>query len=281
MGRSSVIFCAVCLISLGISPSTALATSVYAITYHGGSDVRVYDIEDDQIEFQLNCNDFPDYGSGAIDLAISSDNNMLFSSYDGSITITLYNAKTMESEGYVTPPGEIAGMDFDEENQRLLAVKREDNVLYVYRYDADNKTIILESEIELTNLEYPNPGAYGVCLDEYRQRLYVSNRTNVVRCYDAANPNFPFLGYIEIKEGSEEYEAVGIDVYNDGLGNEYLYTGAWTHYGNHDYMIRIDLNINDPNDPDYIIAKNIQTNALGVAANHDEAYNGLVVCQDC
>jgi parallel beta-helix repeat protein len=272
MRRSSVIFCAVCLISLGTSPSTALATSVYAITYHQSSDVRVYDIEDDQIELQLNCDYFPDYGTGAVDLAISSDNDMLFASYDGPAIITLYNAKTMESNGYVNPPREIAGIYFDEVNQRLLAVEREGQDLYIYDYNSETDSLIYNKTINLMFID----DAYGMCLDEVDQYLYVSDSTNIVRYYDASNPNFPYLGDIEIEVGMQEYEAVGIDIYNDDQGNKYLYTGAWTHSGSHEYLIRIDLSINDPNDPDYIIAKNIQTNVLGVAVNHDEAYNGLV-----
>ena len=139
-----------CAFLVIILTSKVEATSVYAITHHQiESVVQVYDIEDDQIELQLVCDDFPCYGSGTVDLALSSDSDTLFASYDGSVTITMYNAKTMEDEGYINPPGEISGMNFDEYNQRLLAIGRDTKDLYVYDYNPETKALIYNDTIVL------------------------------------------------------------------------------------------------------------------------------------
>jgi len=204
MRQSALIsFTIVSLITIYLSTSKVEATSVYIVTNHSSSNVRVYNTEGDQIELQLICDDFPHNGFGAVDLALSSFDDMLFASYDESVTITIYNAKSMESKGYVTPPGEIAGMDFDDERQRLLAIEREGQDLYIYDYDSETGSLIFNDTKTLMFIDNP----FGICLDEIEQYLYVSDSTNIVRYYDVSDPNFTYRGNIEIEDDETAYEA--------------------------------------------------------------------------
>ena len=135
-----------CAFLVIILTSKVEAASVYAITKHSDSLVKVYNVVGDQIELQLVCDDFP--GSSAVDLALSSGSDTLFASYDGSATITMYNAKTMEDEGYINPPGEISGMDFCESDQQLLAIAQQQGwIILTWKDDVINKvTKVIESK---------------------------------------------------------------------------------------------------------------------------------------
>lgn len=105
----------VCLLTICGLSRIAKSASVYSITIHGGTTVQVYDVDGDQIEWQLKSDNFPNNGWGAVDLALDGESDTLFASYDGSSKIELVNSKTMEliPDKSVTAPGEISGMDFD------------------------------------------------------------------------------------------------------------------------------------------------------------------------
>jgi hypothetical protein len=226
--RKHILIGLACLLTIFELAKTTQAASVYSITIHGSALVQVYNVDGDQIEWQLKSDDFPLEGLGAVDLALDGDSDTLFASYDGSREIELVNSKTMESipDKSVTAPGEIAGMVFDRENNRLLAIHREHSNLYVFDYNRDTKTL---TWIATHTLEVPGPltlSGFGISLDEINDILYVSDSSNIVRYYDASSINFAYLGSIEIEEGGQGYEAVGIDVYNDDQGHKYLYSGA-------------------------------------------------------
>ncbi len=272
--KRNVSFGFICLLIICGLSRIAKSTSVYCITIHIGSTVQVYGVDGDEIEWQLKPGNFPSEGAGAVDLALDGESDTLFASYDNSNKIQLVNSKTMEPMPgkSINAPGEIAGMVFDAFNHRLLALKREGR--YLYAYDYNDGTLGNEKIILLENLSFPY--AFGVCLDEHENILYVSDKSNIVKYYDSSDPDFGYLGSVEIEEGGKGYEAVGIDVYNDDQGHRYLYSGAWIHGGIHNCLVRTDLNIEDPNDPNYIIVKDIDTSVLGVAVDKEAEYSGLV-----
>lgn len=74
---------------------TAHAKSVYVITNHGSSIIKAYDIQDDQIQYQVTAENLANHG-GAVGLALDPDSEMLFVTYEGSNIIEIMNAKTME-----------------------------------------------------------------------------------------------------------------------------------------------------------------------------------------
>jgi len=128
--RHTLAACLFCMIILCGLTGTVQATSVYAITSHTTSTVQIYEIDGDQLDWQFKKENFPHYSLGAVDLAIDSDSDMLFASYESLGNIQLVNAKTMAPVTSVSTPAPIAGITYDKTNQRLLAIKRQYNDLY-------------------------------------------------------------------------------------------------------------------------------------------------------
>jgi len=75
----------------------AQAKSLYVIT-NRSSTVAAYDIQGEQIEHQINAQNLPDHGYGAVGLALDPDTATLFVTYENSNIIEMVNAKSMISE---------------------------------------------------------------------------------------------------------------------------------------------------------------------------------------
>ena len=261
---------------------TAYAKSVYAVSINGSSTVQVYEVDGSRIEYQFTTANFPHNGYGCVGLAIDPNSCTLFASYDDSAKIELVNSRTMltVSGKAISPPAEIAGMDFDVSNSRLLAMKRQGNKLYIYDFDRDTRSLTLDITTQLQNIDpFPN-GAYGIRLDEVDRRLYVSDATNIVKYYNdvsspGGDPNYVYSGGVEIEIDGENEKAVGIAVYNDNNGTNYLYAGGYDHTNYHNYLIRVDLNIyaDNPDDPNSIEYEDIGACVIGVDVDQD---TGLV-----
>jgi hypothetical protein len=250
---------------------TAKARSVYVITNIGAGTVKAYSIQDDEIEYQATAENLQRHGDGAVGLALDPDSEIMFVTYEGSEIIEMLNAKTMLSEENpvtVTGAANLAGIAFDREKQKLYVVHRESNILYVYLWDPEAKTLILEGGTYkiLSDLLYPY--AYGIALDESANRLYVTNATNAVCYYDTNDPNFDFKGSIDIVVNGTAREAVGIAIDSK---NRYMYTGSFEgNYGRHTYLVKTD--INDINNPSFT-ENDVGAYVIGVAADND---TGLV-----
>ena len=250
-------------------PPTAHAKSVYVITTHGASIIKVYDIQDDQIHYQATAKNLQSQGNGAVALALDPDSETLFVTFEGENVIEMVNAKTMLSEqNPVTVPGasNLAGIAFDKEKQKVYVVQRETNILYVYLWNPVAKTLTLEGATYKT-LDYLEGWlAHGIALDENANRLYVTNDTSAIHYYDTNDPNFGHKGSINL---NKEAVAIAID-----QARGYLYAGD---YRRHKYLIKYNLN-GDPNDPNTMIEKNIDPNSEGayvIDLGVDEA-TGLV-----
>jgi len=271
MSRKRFLLGLLCLSIFFGSASTSQAKSVYAIIKHSDSTIAAYDIQGDQIEYQTDTQ--LDFGSGAVSLALDPNSATLFTTYDGANYIGLINAKTMIAEDdTVSAPSELAGMAFGEvdSNQRLLAVGRETTKLFVYIYNSSSKTLTLDGGVHKTLNGLGDNGAFGIALDEQEQILYVTDKTNKVKCYDATG-DFAYVEDVTIEVDGQDRPAVGIAVYNDGQGNRYLYTGAWSHNVSHNYLVRTYLNA--PNAIFGQVEKYLGTNATSIAV--DQA-TGLV-----
>jgi len=260
-----------CILLICGFAESAQGKSVYVISKHVKSTVQVYDILGSEIGPQFTDRNFPHNGLGVVGLAVA-DSGVLFASYDNVKKIELVNAQTMVSEeNPVTSPAEIAGIVFWETEQRLLAVHREWHDLYIYIYDHDTKTLSLDDTVVLSHLHYPY--AYGICLDERDDRLYVTDDTSEVKCYDVQyneenDPNFIYAGDIDTTK-----KAIGIAVYNNGQGTKYLYTGGYSHTpGNHNFLIRTDLN--NPEGSGSRILVDVGATVLGLAVDEDTGGKG-------
>lgn len=147
------------------------AKSVYVITDRD-STVNAYRIAGDQIQYQATAEDLPDNGLGAVGLALDPDSETLFVTYEQTDSqhpfnkIELINAKTMLVEQEpATAPGasNLAGIVFDQAKQKLYAVDRGTNKLFVYLWNPRAKTLILEGGTykTLTDLEDNNAIDYN------------------------------------------------------------------------------------------------------------------------
>ncbi|MHC4478555.1 MAG: hypothetical protein ACYTEL_23205, partial [Planctomycetota bacterium] len=270
------------------SVATADAKSLYAITKHYDYVLTAYELEGEELKYQTTAKNLPSRPSGPIGLALDPDSETLFITYEkfglGLDKIELLSAKTMISEqGTRTIPGanSLAGIVYDQTKQKVYMVDRGTDKLFVYLWDPAVEALTPDGDNPktLANLLYPY--AYGIALDETRGHLCVTNATNIVRYYDTNDPNFAYLGSIEIIVDANDREAVGI-AFDPNTGC--LYTGSFIGYGgDHTCIVRTDLtDINEPcstqNDiGTYVIGLTVDaaTGLLYVTTenNHIEVYN--------
>jgi len=245
-----------CTIVWLLSISSILdAKSVYVISDHQGevfsSVIQVYNTVYDEIELQY-ADTLPQQGSGAIDLAINETDDILFSSYDGSNTIEIVDAKTMNAihtEGGID--AELAGIEYCHEYNWLLTAERYNPNIRVFEYDPLSEEFINETVCPITGV---TGGILGVCLDEEEMRLYISQEDDAtVKYYDVYSennePSIVYAGEIDVEWEGQERIAVGIAIYNDGDGVKYLYSAGYNHESGgqqHSYLIRTP--VPDPNE---------------------------------
>jgi uncharacterized repeat protein (TIGR01451 family) len=220
------------------------AKSIYAITSHPACRVSVYEIDGDSLEYQMD-DEYPASSTGAVGLALDPESDTLFMSYDGNGKyLSIMNAKTMDLVTTKAMEYEFGGMVFDIARKQLYAIQKDDtyyNRVHIYDWNSSSKSLMHMDVKSLLQLEsYP----YGIALDEINYMVYVSDSTNKIYMYDLND--WSYEGYFEIKPGGTNRSAVGIDVYNDGMGSRYLYSGSYPHGESHDYLVR--TNIDDPDD---------------------------------
>ncbi|MGZ5250463.1 MAG: YncE family protein, partial [Caldimonas sp.] len=138
---------AACLFTLAllVSAGSAGAKSLYLIANINAnpSPIRTYDIQTapTYVAFQATQN-IPSRASGAVGLAIDTDNKKLFATYEGSNVIQLVDATNFAVLGTTTAPGasNLAGLVVDQGNKKLYAVDRNTNHLYVYSWTSATNT---------------------------------------------------------------------------------------------------------------------------------------------
>ncbi len=241
---------------------TTQAKSLYVITKHLYNIVTAYDINDYKIENPVNVKNLDDHG-GPVGLALDPDSETLFVTYEGSNIIEMVNAKTMISEQNpvtVTGASSLSGMAFDQSKQKLYVVDRKTYHLFVFLWNPFIKTLTLEGGTYKTLYNLESPYAYGIALDESKERLYVTDATNKVKYYDTAT--WDYKGSIDIVVNSNPRKAVGIAV-----DPNYLYTGAFTgQEGLHPYLVRTDItDINSPVSTEYPVGNYV----IGISADED------------
>ncbi len=179
--------CVVVLAVLAIAlTGTASAKSLYVIADidPDPTPIRAYDIQGTNLVYQAT-HFVPALGWGAVGLAIDSDSETLFVTYESSNTIHLVDAKTFADLGDAIAPGalNLAGIVVDQDNGLVYTVDRDTDNLYVYNWDAGTHTLTLQSTLDLPNAV----GLYGIALDEGNDLLYVADGAGgMVRYYDTS-----------------------------------------------------------------------------------------------
>ena len=250
----------------------ALGKSVYCVT-HDNCKLLAYEINGDQISFQKDLS-LPDYGWGVIDVTIDSVTGVLFVTSEANVIggnkIILVNARNMEYIKTLTlNNGEenMSGIVVDEYAGKVYSIDRNTNKLYIYNWDRINYELTLaprgENPVLLEDIVYAN----GVALDEANGILYVAEYNYTTGYYDTIYSYDRDSDWALIETIDFDEYAVDIDI---DTTNSIIYSGAY--YG-HNKLIKKDLTITDPGDPNYVIATDIGATVAGVAV---DSSTGLV-----
>ncbi|GAJ07208.1 unnamed protein product, partial [marine sediment metagenome] len=179
-----LVILAACILITAVT-ETATAKSLYIIADINGdpTPIRAYNIGAGGIlSFQAEYG-IPNYGWGAVGLAIDSDSKNLFVTYEGSNVIQLINATTMTDTGTTTAPGasNLAGIVYDHDKELLYCVDRGLPRVYVYNWEASTATLtqVPGSPFNLTG----TTTVYGIALDEIKDLLYVADYSTTINVY--------------------------------------------------------------------------------------------------
>ena len=221
------------VVLLGAAPQIGKAKSLYVITEIVNDrqtvPVHAYDIgADGQLTFQT-AYDVRYQASGLVGLAVDSDSDSLFITFERGNSIQVLDATTMTEVGEVSALGatNLAGIVYDHEKDLLYAVDRRTGNLYCYTWDpvaaqlrkVDGSPFVLEGA-----------EAYGIALDEVTDRLYVGNLAKQVTVYDTSD-----WSLVDTISLSSMALSVAVDATRG-----YLYTGGG--YVRNYYLTQYNLN---------------------------------------
>lgn len=163
---------------------TGSAKSLYVNRdIQANSPIRAYDIQPSPSYLVYQMDSSPTRYGGA-GLAIDTDSEILFVTFEFSGTLDIVDADTMAILGQVTAPGasNLAGIVVDQEKQKVYAVDRQTSKLYVYSWDATAKTLALDG------IQYlPGVSAFGLALDESNDLLYVTSNTTTINIFNTVD----------------------------------------------------------------------------------------------
>lgn len=223
---------------MSVLPGTAAAKSLYVNKdINAGSPIRAYDIQSvpTYLFFQMDSSSTRYGGAG---LAIDTDSEILFVTFETSGTLDIVNAKTLGLLGQVTAPGasNLAGIVVDEGKQKVYTMDRSTSKLYVYSWDATYKT--LTNDITTSPYYVTLPGvsqAHGLALDEVNGLLYVGDLTKLVRIFNTTG--WTPAGSFSV---SQDVQGIAVDV-----SSGFVYTGnSYPGYGSTGLLCKYDLNTN-------------------------------------
>jgi uncharacterized repeat protein (TIGR01451 family) len=174
---------------MGVMTAVTTAKSLYVITEivpaTGRTPIRTYDIGPDgrltyQDEFAM-----PFVGGGGLGLAIDSDSQSLFITYEYTNEIHVVDATTMQQQRIALAMGadDLAGIVFDHDKKLLYCIDRGEPTLYVYKWDPVKGQLNIA---EGSPVELEDAAGFGIALDEIDDRLYVGGARKEVLVYDTA-----------------------------------------------------------------------------------------------
>jgi len=228
--KSIIIICTLVILGLAtILSGTAGAKSLYTIAAINGdpTPIEAYNIETNgSLTFQAAYG-VTYYGGGAVGIAIDSDSETLFVTYEFENTIQLLDATTMGDLGTTTAPGatNLAGIVYDHDKGLLYTVDRWTNDLYVYTWYESNHTLILQGMYDLTD----DPSSFGLALDEINDILYVADYYSNVMYY--STDTWTKLGEFAV---SHYPQSIAMDA-----ENQLVYTGSG--WGGYTLLSKYDL----------------------------------------
>ncbi len=222
-------------------PGTATAKSLYVNKdINASNPISAYDIQAAPTYLVWQQTSSPTRYGGA-GLTIDTDSEILFVTFEGSGTLDIVDAKTLELLGQVNAPNanNLAGIVVDQDNQKVYTVNRNTNYLYVYSWDAATKTLTNDITTSPYYIPLPGihaPGAHGLALDETSDLLYVTDVTTTVKVFNTSD--WSSAGTVSVS--AEKAMGVALDAKNG-----FMYTGnAYPGYGCTGDLVKTDLNTN-------------------------------------
>ena len=214
-------------------PGYATAKSLYLIADRGSisegvQPIHVYDIGPDGSLIFQSQHDVPRKVLGAVGIAIDSNNGFLFVTYEGSNEIQVLDARTMKGVETASAPNvwNLDGIVYDHDKQLVYCVARGENLLFVYDWDPETRTL---SHAPGSPFELWDASAYGIALDEFDDLLYVANGSKTVTIYNTS---------IWRREGRIKLDRVAVSIAVDARRG-LLYTGAG--YKGDTFLTQYDL----------------------------------------
>jgi uncharacterized repeat protein (TIGR01451 family) len=231
------------LLTILVVASLASGKSLYVnIDLNANSPISAYDIQGppNYLVYQMTSSPTKYGGAG---LAIDTDSEILFVTFEGYSTIDIVDAKTLNLLGQVTAPNsdDLAGIVVDQDKQKVYTVDRNTDHLYVYSWDATTKTLTNDVTtapyyIMLPDIYYTgghSAGLHGIALDETNDILYACDVSTTVKIYNTAD-----WSLADTFNVTQPPMGIAIDV-----ANGFAYTGnAYGPYGSLGLLSKYDLN---------------------------------------
>ena len=204
----TILFCLIVLVT-GI----AKGKSLYTIADTKASRVWAYEIVDNTLTYQTNY--ITPYGSP---VGLALDGDYMFLTFEGGSNVEVVSAKTMTTVQLINAPGSsnLAGIAADHDKEKVYVVDRGGSSIFVYDWDSRVPGLTLDTEVELKGLQGEEE-TWGLALDEINDRLYVTLKGNVVKCYDTDD-----WSRLPDYDVGVSHDAVGIAI---DVPNQLLYTG--------------------------------------------------------
>ena len=236
---------------------TCSAKSLYLIADINAdpTPIQSYDIVGNTVVYQTE-NGVPEWGGGAVGLAIDTDSAFLFITYEISNTIQLVDAISMADEGTTTAPGasNLAGIVVDQDKGKVYTVDRNTATLYIYSWNAATKTLTLDTTETLAGAS----SAHGIALDETNDLLYLGDLTKDVKVYSTSD-----WSHVRTFTVSQDVMGIAVDV-----ANGFAYTGnAYPGYGSLGLLCKYDLNTNTETTFNLTAYSGGEDNVVGLAVD--------------
>jgi uncharacterized repeat protein (TIGR01451 family) len=175
---------------MGLAATTVTAKSLYMIAeilpMAGPTPIHAYDIGPSGLLTYQAQYTVAFEGGGAVGLAIDSDSQSLFVTYEYTNKIRVIDATTMQQRTvtFAQDANDLAGITYDHDKKLLYAIDRGSPNLYCYRWNADQGVL---TDVEDSPFELKDAVGFGIALDEIEDELYVGGAGKEVRVYKTAN----------------------------------------------------------------------------------------------
>jgi uncharacterized repeat protein (TIGR01451 family) len=163
-----------------ILSSTVPAKSLYLAANHHTSQFDAWSINPDgtvvkQATYGLH------YSTDPSGITIDEDSGVMFITSEFSGGVEMVDPVSLTYIGVSSGPSDLAGIDIDDVDDVVFAVKRYSDDLHIFDWNPAAMTMTQIAQIDLPNCS----GAFGLALDEFTDTLWIADTAaGVIRAYD-------------------------------------------------------------------------------------------------